>query len=108
MLSVLAESSQLAVDDTGYLLVGEDGQPIDDAPTASARPAASADASVPARPFAECVCDQWRRLLDRAPAASTHDPAATDAALACAQACLLSARTGEPENPGKLLKIAGR
>jgi len=100
VLSVLTDAAQLTLDDTGYDLRGAGGAPLDD----------TADAAVPiADPsFARCVADQWRRLIDRPSAAPEGDPAAADEALACTQACLLSARTGQPEDPGHLLRLAGR
>ncbi len=102
LLSVLAQQAQLTVDDTHYRLQTSNNQPLDDA-TASTPGDATATP-----PFAQCIANQWRRLIDRTAPESARDPARIDAALACAQACLLSARTGEPENPSKLLRIAGR
>lgn len=105
VLSVLNDEAQLTLDDVGYDLRGPNGKPLDDAPAAEDPDAAQALA---APSYARCVADQWRRLIDRPTAAPEGDPAAADDALACTQACLLSARTGEPEDPGHLLRLAGR
>ena len=103
VLSVLADAAQLTLDDAGYGLHGVGGQPLDDTPAGSA-PGTAAQPPT----FIRCVADQWRRLIDRPTPAPAADPAAADDALACTQACLLSARTGQPEDPGHLLRLAGR
>lgn len=55
--------------------------------------------------FVDLIAWQWSRLLQR-PAAP--EPAPDEAQLlACCLACHLSARTGEPESPGKLLAVQG-
>ncbi len=104
VLSVLSDAAQLTLDDIGYDLRGAGGEPLDGAsvgPPDETR-------TVAAVAYARCVADQWRRLIDRPTAALLVDPAAADDALACTEACLLSARTGQPEDPGHLLRLAGR
>lgn len=94
-LSVLGDDAQLTVLDTQYSLARLDGTVIDQSP----------DAASPTPPtFIDQLAHQWRRLLDR-PAPPLPSPTLADA-LACAHACLLSARTGQPESPAKLLKIS--
>ena len=112
-LSVLADGGQLEVDANGYRLRGADGdesdsaEPGGDAPR-PAGPGAGSDGAGP-DDYAQAVADQWRRLLDRpASAADAPDPQRRGDALACAEACLLSCRTGQPESPGHLLHLAGR
>lgn len=58
--------------------------------------------------IADLVAWQWRRLIGRADFVP-QDPRApmNEQVLACCHACLLSARTGEPERPEKLLQIKG-
>ena len=66
-------------------------------------PEASTDPPPPGR-FADLVAYQWRALMER-PAAPTP-PGVQAQALACVHAALLSARTGQPESPAKLLQLS--
>ncbi|MEM1109307.1 MAG: hypothetical protein AAGH99_11540 [Planctomycetota bacterium] len=93
-LSVASQDSHLSVTDTHYELRENTGRLLDasDPPPDQAGPPPS---------FEFLVADQWRKLLDRpAPAASPLGPA-----LACVHACILSARTGQPERPDTLLQL---
>ena len=90
-LSVLSPEAQLRVGDTAYELRQADGSLLDDS-----RPQPQPV------DFVGLIAHQWRRLLERPgpPAAPGRQ------ALACVHACLLSARTGQPESPGNLLRLS--
>lgn len=91
---VFGRNGQLQVTDTGYELRQKDG-------------VVDASAGGGHLSHADLVAAQWKRLLERGPGsfASTGTPERDAQALACCQACLLSARTGQPENPRKLLEM---
>lgn len=92
-LSVVSEDVQLIVGDTAYeLRRGEDAVPE----------AGGQDAAQPT--FVDLVAHQWQALLQHQHAAAPAGP--LDQALACVHACLLSARTSQPERPGKLLELS--
>lgn len=94
-LDVLGETGQLAVSDAGYDLRHADGTPVDHA---ERRVTVS---------HADLIATQWRRLLDRpTPSTPEASPDVDANALACCLACLLSARTAQPENPRKLLQMS--
>src|SRR5690606_6946868 len=107
LLQVIGDQGALDLTDTAYRMYSKDGTLVDEGTGLGsgefpglADPAASSDA------FAELIAAQWRRLLDRGPAAPT--PVETEAqVLACCLACQLSARTGEAESPRKLLQMHG-
>ena len=98
-LLALSDQSQLEVTDTAYRFHAADGSPIDQGrhPDEALR-------------YVDLIAHQWRRLIDRAQtdaAAGTGlnpSPSAGDA-LACCLACLLSARTGQPEDPRTLQRL---
>lgn len=91
-LHVLGDAGELRVSDGGYSLHQLDGTVLDED-----RPGAEVD-------HPELVAHQWRRLLDR-PAADELPGHRDTHALACQIACLLSARTGEPESPLRVLEM---
>jgi hypothetical protein len=94
-LHVLTPDAELRITDTGYDLRHADGTVVD---RGDPRPAGIA--------VTDLIASQWRRLLDR-PSAVPAEPSPRDAqALACCFACALSARTGQPESPTKLLALS--
>src|SRR5690606_28997376 len=97
-LHVLGQSAELRITDTGYDLRHADGSVVD-----RSEPAPTGI------PFVDLIASQWRPLLSRpdlaSPAATGTPPHRDPDALACCLACLLSARTGQPESPRKLLEM---
>lgn len=96
-LHVLSQQAELRITDTGYDLRQADGGVVDRGEPAPA-----------GIPFADLIASQWRRLLnqpDLAPPPPEAPPHRDAQALACCLACLLSARTGQPESPRKLLEM---
>lgn len=94
-LHALGAAGEFRVDDVSYELVQVDGRLID-AHDASGQPATLAD----------LVADQWRRSLERgSPGLAPVPPPRRLASLACCEACLLSARTGEPESPRRVMEM---
>jgi hypothetical protein len=93
-LEAIGDEAQLTVTDAGYSLWQVTGDEIDSHPPADPEPS-----------YIQLIVDQWQRLIERP--ATAHPPASRDhaRALACVEACLLSARTGQPENPRKLLEM---
>ena len=68
----------------------------------------AADQLVSGQAATDLAVWQWRRLLARANFTPTDPRAATsDDVLACCHACLLSAKTREPERPEKFLRLLG-
>ena len=97
-LHVLGQQAELRITDTGYDLRQSDGQILDHSqPTPTGIP------------FVDLIASQWRSLLHRRdlaePTAAGIPPHREADVLACCLACLLSARTGQPENPRKLLEM---
>lgn len=94
-LHALGDEGELRVSDGGYSLWHLDGRVLD-----QHAPGATVD-------YAELVARHWQRLLGRPTPpdeASLHADGAA-AALACCLACLLSARTGQPESPWRALQM---
>lgn len=96
-LRLLGSEAQVEVDETGHVRL-----PLDEAAPDEAEPLPGAGVS-----FVDQVAARWRRHLhhpeEPVPGLS-HDAEA----LACVEAMRLSARTGEPESPGRLLRLRGR
>lgn len=91
-LNVIGQAGHLRVSDDGYALFDSDGRLLDHRQPGQAP-----------LPFADLVAEHWRRLLDQpAQAAAAPDESSV---LACCLASLLSARTGQPERPRKLLEM---
>ena len=104
-LHVIGDQAELRVTDTSYDLRRGDGEPVDCNNLPPDPPAA-----LPAAPgqggFVDLIAAQWRRLLDRPNLTPPDaDPQNGTEALACCLACLLSARTGQPESPRKILEM---
>ncbi|MEM1211001.1 MAG: hypothetical protein AAGI68_01775 [Planctomycetota bacterium] len=98
-LTALAPDAHLHLTDTRYSLHQPDGTLLEQSPPEAAE-------SPEAMPYPDLLAYHWRRLLDRQHLAE-HTPNATRHrhALACCLACLLSARTGQPESPTRLLDL---
>ncbi|MEM7627750.1 MAG: hypothetical protein AAF333_19320 [Planctomycetota bacterium] len=100
-LTVLNAAADFRVDDTTYRLNPAPTAPQDQgAPVPTPDLGGDADANPT---YVDLIADQWRRWIER-PAPPTP-PGVTAQALACVHACLLSARTGQPESPAKLLRL---
>lgn len=92
-LRIVGDQGRLRVSDFGYEFFDAAGLLLDERP-----PAAMADA------FVELIVAQWLRWLDRPDAAASEPPGPSEShLLACCLATLLSARTGQPESPEKML-----
>ena len=94
-LTVVGEQAQLIITAGGYRLTKSDGEVMDEH-QAEREPT-----------YLEQVAAQWRRLIDQRTAPPEHRAERERNALACCHACLLSARTGQPESPGRVLELAG-
>ncbi|MGB0768113.1 MAG: hypothetical protein ACPGYV_10425 [Phycisphaeraceae bacterium] len=93
-LTVVGDQAQLVVTAGGYQLNKTDGEIVD-------RLDADREPN-----YLEQLAAQWRRLIDQRTPPPEHRAAREQHALACCLACLLSARTGTPESPQRLLEIA--
>ncbi len=94
---IIGPEGCLHVTDNAYRLRHADGSEVDHAQATPAQP-----------PFADLIADQWRLALHR-PISNDPQPGSPSAryadTLACCLAGLLSARTGEPESPQRLLDM---
>ncbi len=97
-LEVVGEGGRLRVDDRGYSLVDARGRELD-----------GFDPGVGAVPgLDELIAGQWRGLLDRRGGGDEGRRMVEECEVAaCCLASLLSARTGDPERPGRLLELHG-
>lgn len=93
-LTVIGDQTQLVVTTGGYQLTKTDGEVVDHLDT-NREPS-----------YLEQLAAQWRRLIDQRTAPPEHRATREQNALACCHACLLSARTGEPESPQRMLEMA--
>ncbi|MEM9414471.1 MAG: hypothetical protein AAGA29_03200 [Planctomycetota bacterium] len=93
-LTVLGDTGQLTATPTGYRLTRQDGT-IEDEKQPTPDPGRI-----------DQIAEQWRRLIDRR--ASTDEPGTRreQAALACTLATLLSAKTGQPESPARVMQMS--
>ncbi|MFI4860188.1 MAG: hypothetical protein ACIAXF_05850 [Phycisphaerales bacterium JB063] len=93
-LTILGDTGQLTVTPTGYQLTRHDGTIEDE----------KKSTPVPSR--IDQSAEQWRRLIDQR--ASTDEPGTRreQAALACTLATLLSAKTGQPESPQRVMQMS--
>ena len=94
-LTVVGEQAQLIITAGGYQLTRSTGEVVDNL-DADKEPG-----------YLDQLAAQWRRLIDQRTPPPEHRATREQNALACCHACLLSARTGEPESPGRLLELAG-
>lgn len=98
-LAVLGDTGQLTLTPTGYHLKNAQGETVDQLEPASA--------NVP--PTLDQMADQWRRLIDQRGPATPADAPGTrrdQQALACTLAALLSAKTGQPESPQRVMQMS--
>ena len=93
-LTVVGDQAQLVITAGGYQLTKTDGDVVDHL-DAEREPS-----------YLEQLAAQWRRLIDQRTPPPEHRATREQHALACCHACLLSARTGEPESPQRLMEIA--
>lgn len=94
-LTVVGDQAQLVITAGGYRLTQSDGEAMDEH-EAKREPT-----------YLEQLTAQWRRLIDQRTPPPEHHAERERHALACCHACLLSARTGEPESPGRVLELTG-
>ncbi len=95
-LYVLGDKAQLSIGDGDYRVFDAEGHVVD-----QKRPGRRAS-------FVDLVVRQWRDLLRRRshPRPAHEQTLSRDAqVLACCHAALLSARTGEPESPGRMMQM---
>ncbi len=97
-LTVLGDTGQLTVTPTGYHLRHADGSTIDQLIPPDGAPAAP--------PMLDQMADQWRRLLDQRNPPDEAGTRRDQQALACTLACLLSAKTGQPESPERVMQMS--
>lgn len=94
-LRLVANKGQLHVNDDSYALHDEQGHLLDTLAPPS-----------PRAEYARLIAQQWQRILEMPQKPdSNHDKAEDRDLLACCLACLLSARTRQPESPRKLLEL---
>jgi hypothetical protein len=95
-LHVLGSEGHLVVGERDYRLHDSAGKLLDHLDSDAAPP-----------PYAQLVAEDWRLLIRQPPAAPPPDQVRLHEArvLACCLACLLSARTMQPESPEKVLKM---
>lgn len=94
-LHILGTEAELRVTDLNYELRQITGGVVD-----------RGEVTVGGIGFIDLVAHQWRRFLARPDLVKPDVPPHRDEqALACCLACLLSARTGQPESPRKLIEM---
>lgn len=100
-LLVIGDQGRLLMTDLAYELHGPDGNLLEQVQLSIAPlpPAVASDDT-----FIQLAAAQWRRLIDHPDQTPLQVPSTQQQAanLGCQMACLLSARTGQPENPSKL------
>ena len=116
-VEVFGDEGRLVINDHSYALYGAAGQLLDSHETARENrqgdekfnPAAIRGPIPEVMAGASLIAFQWQRLLDQ-PDPKTAPSATLDESqvLACCLACMLSARTGQPETPSKFLKLHRR
>lgn len=93
-LTVVGDEAQLVITAGSYQLTRSNGESMDQL-EAHREPT-----------YLEQLAAQWRRLIDQRTPPPEHRAERERNALACCHACLLSARTGEPESPRRVLELA--
>ena len=93
-LTVIGDQAQLLITAGGYQLTRTTGEVVD-------RHQSDREPN-----YTEQIAAQWRRLIDQRTAPPEHRAERERHALACCLACLLSARTGTPESPQRVLELA--
>ena len=96
VLHVIGEEAELRVTNTGYDLRHPDGSVIDHQDEKAEQP-----------DYVKLIVSQWKRLIeakDRGEDSARELPSSKQVLASCL-ACLLSARTGQPESPIRLLQM---
>jgi len=93
-LTVVGDQAQLVITAGSYRLTRTNGEVVD-----------HQDADREPN-YTEQLAAQWRRLIDQRTPPPEHRAAREQHALACCLACILSARTGTPESPARVLEMA--
>lgn len=93
-LTVVGDQAQLVITAGGYRLTETTGKVVDHL-DCDHEPS-----------YLDQLAAQWRRLIDQRTPPPEHRATREQHALACCHACLLSARTGEPESPQRMMEIA--
>ncbi len=97
-LTIVGDQSRIRAGDLDYDLIDHEGRPLDHRQSAEATGG-----------FTQLIAWQWKRVLQRPSVTPAQAPPPDDAQiLACCLACLLSARTGQPESPGKIADATDR
>jgi len=93
-LTVVGDKAQLVITAGGYQLTRTNGEVMDHF-DADRQPT-----------YTELLAAQWRRLIDQRTPPPENRAERERSALACCLACILSARTGMPESPQRVLELA--
>lgn len=93
-LTVIGDQAQLVITAGGYELTETSGKVVDHLDS-DREPS-----------YLEQLTAQWRRMIDQRTPPPEHRATREQHALACCHACLLSARTGEPESPQRMMEMA--
>ncbi len=109
--TMIGENGCLRVDEQGFEWLDASGALVDSSGgekrkgRAGKAPGRSASPEAPVSGAAAAIGEQIRRLLD--PRSQETAPVDLRNVLATAEAALLSARTGQPESPATMLRMAG-
>ncbi len=94
-LHIVGDQGELNASDTGYTLHHAGGEEVDRYQSKGHQ-----------NDFVELIAAQWRRIIDRPNLWINSNTRHRDnEVLACCQACLLSFRTGQGENPQRILAM---
>lgn len=93
-ITVIGDQAQLVITAGAYQLTRSSGEVVDQLES-DREPN-----------YIEQLAAQWRRLIDQRTPPPEHRAERERNALACCLACLLSARTGTPESPAKMLELS--
>ncbi len=101
--TLLGEGGRIRIDDAGFEWTGPDGKIIDSSRRELSKEEKALDEAI--ADGAVVICEEIRRLLD--PHTSTPEaPIDSTGALAMSEAAMLSARTGQPESPATIRRMA--
>jgi len=104
-VTLVGEGGRLRVYDDGFVWIGSDGRTVDSSRDPSRKRSATGTGDDAGAHAAAAIADHIARVLD--PHSGPARPTDYRRVLAAAGAALLSARTGEGESPGTILKMAG-
>src|SRR5690606_18382430 len=96
------DNGRIRFDERSFEHISEQGQTVDSSGGGRRRSAAPDDGIDD--PAIEAVADGIKRMLD--PHAPKSPPVDLGAVLAICEAAILSARTGQPESPATILRMA--